>query len=366
MKLSVTQANLNKALTTVSRVVSTRNNLPILSNVLLNTTSSRLKISATNLELGITYFIGCKVEEEGAVTVPARLITSLVSNLANDKIQLISEKDNLHIKSINASSLVNGNSPDDFPEVPTVSSKSKFGIDSKQLLQLLSQVLTSASSDESRPVLAGIYLAQEGDTLIMAATDSYRLSEVKVKTKLNLASPIIIPLRSALEIVRILGSFEGEVTVVVSKTEAMFSFGDIELVSRLIDGKFPSYNQIIPAKHTTTIELSRGELIHAVKVANLFAREGANTIRLESSKNNLKILSSATSVGENTSTIDIKSSGENAEIALNARYLSDALSTIESEQVSLKINGKLDPCLIEPDPVQANPSVIHLIMPLRS
>lgn len=366
MKLSVTQSNLNKALTTVSRIVGARSSLPILANVLFNTDSARLKISATNLEMGITYHIGCKVEEDGSATVPARLISELVSSLPDDKIQLVSENDNLAVKTTNVASLVNGQSPDEFPEVPRVSTKSKVKLPSSELLHLLSQVMISASNDEARPVLAGIYMASEGGELILAATDSYRLSEVRVKSDLKINSPIILPIRAAAEVTRIAGGYSGDVEIMIGKTEVMFVFGDIELVSRLIDGKFPSYGQIIPTKHSTGIVIDREELSHAVKVANLFAREGANTIRLEIKNGKLTILSSATQVGENTSTIAVKSQGADGEISLNARFLSDVLSSIDSKMVAIKINSKLDPCLIVPEASTTKEKLLHIIMPLRS
>lgn len=366
MKLSVTQSNLNKALAVVNRIVGARSSLPILSNILLNTDSARLKISATNLELGITCHIGCKVEEEGSVTVPARLISDLVSSLPNDKIQLISENNNLAVKTTNVSSLVNGQDPDEFPEVPRVVEKAKIKLPAQELLRLFSQVMVSASNDEARPVLAGVYLASEGGDLLLAATDSYRLSEVRVKSDVKLNSPIILPVRAAAEVVRIAGGYNGDVDIMISKTEVMFVFGDIELVSRLIDGKFPNYSQIIPTKHSTTLTANREELLHAVKVANLFAREGANTIQLEIKKGRLMILSSAAQIGENTSTIAIKNQGQDGEISLNARFLSDVLSSLDSKMVAIKMNSKLDPCLIEPESSVAGEKLLHIIMPLRS
>lgn len=368
MKLSVVQENLHKALSNVSRVVGSRTSLPVLANVLLSTESSRLVVSATNLEIAISCSIGCKVEKEGSTSVPARLLSELIAGLPSDKLQLVTTGDNLSIKTTNFESQLNGITASEFPTTPKVTPEAVITIAAELLVDKLSKVVVAASADESRPVLAGVYFSVESDTLTLAATDSYRLAETKLTgIKADKDVSVIVPAKTINELNRIIGDSSDEVTISIGKTEIQFEISDISMVSRLIEGKFPNYAQIIPSKSTTSMVMEKSELMSVVKVTSLFARESAHTIKLDFTPAGLKLSARASEVGENSSLVESKLTGTEADISINARYLLDVLGVISTPQVEIAVNDKLDPCLIKPVAKKADgESYIHIIMPLRS
>lgn len=367
MKLSVVQENLHKALGNVSRVVGSRTSLPVLANVLLKTESSRLVVSATNLEIAISCSIGCKVEKEGSASVPARLLSELVAGLPSDKLQLIATGDNLKVKTTNFESQLNGIAASEFPTTPKVAPDAVVTIPAEILVSNLAKVVVAASADESRPVLAGVLFGIESGTLTLAATDSYRLAETKLSVKSEKDISVIVPAKTINELNRILSDNSDEVTISIGKTEIQFEIGDISMVSRLIEGKFPNYNQIIPTKSTTSMTLEKSELMSVVKVTSLFARESAHTIKLDFTSTGLQLSAKASEVGENSSLVESKLIGAEADISINARYLLDVLGVIATPQVEIAVNDKLDPCLIKPVAKKADDdSYIHIIMPLRS
>jgi DNA polymerase-3 subunit beta len=228
-------------------------------------------------------------------------------------------------------------------------------------------VVFAASPDESRPVLAGVVFIVEDGNLTLVATDSYRLAEAKMEISKGKDIMVVVPARTIHELIRVIGDHSGEIDLKFSKTEAVFEVGDVSIVSRLIDGKFPNYKQIIPAQAKTEVVAERVELLNIVKVASIFARENANTIKMEFKNNTIAIASSAASVGENSSSMDVKMTGVDGEISLNARYLIDVLSALKCEQVSIGMNDKLDPCRLRPvQKGKADSHFTHIIMPLRS
>ncbi len=367
MKLSVVQENLHKALGNVSRVVGSRTSLPVLANVLLKTESSRLVVSATNLEIAISCSVGCKVEKEGATSVPARLLSELVAGLPSDKLQLVATGDNLKVKTTNFESQLNGIAASEFPTTPKVAPDAVVTIPAETLTTRLTKVVVAASADESRPVLAGVLFSIESGTLTLAATDSYRLAETKLSVKADKDISVIVPAKTITELNRLLSDNSDDVTISIGKTEIQFEIGDISMVSRLIEGKFPNYNQIIPTKSTTSMVLSKSELTSVVKVTSLFARESAHTIKLDFTSTGLQLSARASEVGENSSLVESTLVGTEAEIAINARYLLDVLSVINTPEVEIAVNDKLDPCLIKPVTKKADDNTyIHIIMPLRS
>ncbi len=365
MKLSVVQENLNKALGSVGRIVGARNSLPVLANVLLKTEASRLIVSATNLEVAISCSIGCKVEKEGATSVPARLLAELVSGLPSDKLQLIATGDNLKIKTTNFESSLNGIAATEFPTTPKVKAEVELNIPADVLVKRLAEVVVAAAVDESRPVLAGVLFSVEGGKLTLAATDSYRLAETSIGVKADKDISVIVPAKTINELNRIANDTSDEVHIAIGQNEILFEIGDVSMVSRLIDGKFPNYSQILPTKAATSITLNKSELASTVKVASLFARESAHTIKLDFTKAGLQFSARASEVGENNSLIEGELKGAEAEISVNARYLLDALAVIPTPQVEVAMNDKLDPCAIRPSGSKDD-SYIHIIMPLRS
>jgi DNA polymerase III subunit beta len=363
MKLQVTQENLSKALGSVSRVASSRGTLPILSNVLLKTVGTRLSIAATNLDIAITHFIGSKVGEEGAITVPARLMQDFVSSLPGGVIELKLDDNKLHISTDKYQSVINGISAEDYPVMPAITQGQTWKIPAKTLKTGLQQVIVAASNDEARPVLTGVYMHTYEGELYLVATDSYRLAEkALMKTKEDVS--LLIPANALQDLLRILGDYDGEVVVTHDDQQVLFTVGDIELVTRLIEGKYPDYRKLIPGEFGTSATLSRTDLTNITKVSSLFARESAGsvTINLSEMDQSVSIRSVASQLGENTSGAAAEVKGEGT-ITLNSRYILDALHVLSGEKVTFSFNGKLEPCVII-DP--AAKDYTHVVMPLKS
>jgi DNA polymerase-3 subunit beta len=368
MKLSVTQENLAKALGTVGRVVSARSSLPVLSNVLLSTDSNRLRLAVTNLEIGINYWIGCKVDQEGSVTAPARLLGEFIGNLPAGNLEISASESNVAIKTPHYESHINGISADEFPLIPEVKSDPVVTMPAETLRDAIAQVVVAASLDENRPVLAGVYMYINEGKLFLVATDSYRLAERSLelgkdsKAELN----VIVPARTMQELVRILGDASGDLKIFLAENQIMFQMENLELVSRLIEGQFPNYKQIIPSEDGTVVTIDTAEFSRITKMASLFARENAGSIRVEiQAEGEMRIMSSASQVGENTSSAECEVEGDDGEISLNARYLTEALGVIKTPQVQFGISGKLNPCVLQPLS-EEGAEYVHIIMPLRT
>lgn len=368
MRLSLTQENLSKALGTVGRVVSGRSSLPVLANVLLTTDANRLRLSATNLEIGINYWIGSKVDEGGSITVPARLFSEFVSSLPGGNIDLESKELNLSVRTPHFESKINGISAEEFPLIPQIDGDPVLTISASEFRDALTRVVVAASLDEARPVLAGVYFYRDEDELVIVATDSYRLAEQRLALKENDTKiDVIVPARTMQELIRILGDSEGDLKVYVDDNQVMFQVDNVELVSRLIEGQFPNYQQIVPKSAETSFEIDTAEFSRITKVASLFARESAGSIKLEvKSDGEVSVVSSDSEVGGNKSSAECDVSGEDGEVSLNARYLSDALAVIKSDKVNFAITGKLSACVISPAGRGAEEGYIHIVMPLRT
>lgn len=363
MQLQVTQENLNKALSIVARVASARNTLPILANVLIKTVDNRLSISATNLDIAITEHIGAKVAEEGAITVPARLMQDFVSSLPGGVIELKLEDSKLHITTDQYQSVVNGVPADDFPVMPAITGGEVWTINSATFKKGLQQVIMAASADESRPVLTGVLLKTIDGHLFAAATDSYRLAE-KDLGKNDREVNLLIPATAIQDLLRILGDADGAVSVTHDDQQILFQTDGVDLVARLIEGKYPDYRKLIPSEFAVEATVARADLVNVTKVSSLFARESAGsvTINVDDEKNSLSIRSVASQLGENTAsaTGTIKGSGS---ITLNSRYMLDALNAVPGNQVVFCFNGKLEPTLLKES---GSADYVHIIMPLKS
>ncbi|MGH7142153.1 MAG: DNA polymerase III subunit beta [Candidatus Saccharimonadales bacterium] len=363
MKLQVTQENLNRALNTVARVANSRNPLPVLANVLIKTSGNRLSIVATNLDIAITQYIGAKVSENGSITVPARLMQDFINSLPSSVIDLKLEDSRLHITTNKYNSVINGILADEFPVMPTVSGGTKWSIRGSLFRRGLQQVVFAASNDESRPVLTGVLIHTLEGKLYIAATDSYRLAEKELgdnKSNINL----LIPASAMQDLLRIIGENDDEIQVTHDEQLVRFQVGDIELVARLLEGKYPDYRKLIPRKFTVNAKLKQDDFLNITKVSSLFARESAGSVTIEAdeTKQQLSIRSIASQLGENTANATAKVSG-NGSITLNSRYLLDALQAISGEDVTFGFNGKLEPTLIKDT---ASVDYSHIIMPLKS
>ncbi len=361
MRLQVTQENLARALNSVARVANSRNPLPILSNVLLKTHDNRLSIVATNLDIAITHYIGSKIEDNGSITVPARLMQDFVSSLPGGVLQMQLQDNKLKITTDQYQSTINGINAEEFPVMPAISDGHEWSVNAKTFKRGLQQVLFAASSDDARPVLTGIYLHSLEGKLYMAATDSYRLAE-KQLGKSQAEVSLLIPATALQDVLRIIGDSDEDVQIHHDDQQVLFTIGDVSLVTRLIDGKYPDYRKLVPSAFKNVAKLQRDDFINVTKVSSLFARESAGSITLRVEEGAVRVDSVASQLGENTATAtaEVKGGGE---VTLNSRYLLEGLNGLHSDEVEFNFNGKLEPCVLRS---KSEPDYLHLVMPLRS
>lgn len=372
MRLSCLQENLNRGLGVVGRAVATRATLPITNNVLLATEASRLKLVATNLEMAVTCWVGAKIEEEGAITVPARLLTEFVSSLPSDRVDLSlpAKAKTLELKCARFEARISGIDAKEFPPIPKVEDGVTTKVEVEALRQGVSHVVFAAATEESRPVLTGIDAKFEGDVLTLAAADGFRLAVYK----LPLAAPVeqsaevIIPARSLSELNRFLADEEAvEVTVNPARGQALFRLKNIELVSQLVQGAFPKYEQLIPKSYNTRAVVNVAEFLRATKTASIFARDGSGIVRVkttpgkELAAGKMTIEARSEEVGDDVGEIDATVEGEEAKIAFNGKYLTDVLSVIGEAQVALEMTTPSSPGVIRPVGVE---NYIHVVMPM--
>ncbi len=366
MELSVTQENFARALSAVGRVASSKTQLPILSNILLRTDGNRLLIAATNLEIATTQYIGAKIIKPGAITVPARLISEFVSSLPKDSIDIKVVNNNIHLKSGNYTSIINGVIADDFPELPTINEKSSisYTINIEDFKQSVSQTIITASSDSTRPVLTGVYWHSHEGQLYLAATDGYRLSERRLVETTSEVSAII-PVQTLQEVLRTIVDDSDTIDILFDETQVRFRINEAEIISRLVDGNFPDYRQLIPKKTDTNAIVAKQEFVRVTKIAGLFAREsgGSVTVTVDDAKKTVSLHSIASELGENTSELTAEVNGE-GQVTLNSRYLSEALSVLDDDTIEFGFSGKLSPCILKSTKKDTN--YYHVIMPLKS
>jgi len=366
MEVEVTQENLTKALSNVGRVASTRSGLPILGNILLRTSGKQLLVAATNLEMAATELIGAKITKQGSITIPARLISEFIQNLPKGTLNLTVKNSHLNISATTNSSMINGVSDEEFPELPVIDETKAvvYRIAADDFKQAVSQTIITASNDATRPVLTGVFWHTVKNTLYLAATDGYRLSErslMEVKNDIQ----AIIPVSTLQEVLRTMAESTEEIEVLFDDSQVRFRLDDSEITSRLIDGNFPDYRQLIPDNTTTKNTISKSELLRTVKLANLFARDSGGTINLSADveKNVFTVKSVASELGENTSEITVEVDGESGSVSLNSRYLIDALNVIEGEMILFGFSGALSPCVIRSSTAQ---NYTHIVMPIKS
>lgn len=366
MKFFCEQKDFLHALNIVGKAISPNNTLPVLNNISIKAEGKKLIFTATNLEIAIKFAISADIRNEGAITVPAKLITSYISLLPNEKIEAtLMEGLTLSLKSSSSQTKIKGISFDEFPLIPQVEKDSSFKISTEQLDISVSQVVIAASLNTSRPVLTGVYFKAEKSVLKVVATDSYRLAEktISVAGK-DLSLEFLVPSRTIQELIKITNkNEEKETEISVSKNQVLFQVGNIELTSRLIEGKFPDYERIIPTSTKTKTEVSTEALSMVVKRVGLFAREDNNSVKIAvTNDGKMSVSTDETRVGEEKAEVNIKIEGENNKISLNAQYLLDVLMCIGDDKVYFEITDKLSPALIKPC---KNDGYVYIIMPLK-
>ncbi len=364
MKITCTQENLARALAIVGHSVATRATLPVLSNILITAKNGRIKLTSTDLEIGVSTWVGGQVENEGALTVPARLLVDFVTNNKDPKIDLVAKETTLNLKSDHFEANIKGIDALEFPAIPEVKDQNLIQIKAKDFVEAAKQTLIAPATDDTRPVLAGVLFSFKDSSLKMVATDSYRLAEKKLLLEKKVEpAEVIIPAGSLNEVLRIIGSAPlSDIAVSINENQVLFVVGDTQIVSRLIEGSFPAYEQIIPQAPKTAITVDTEEMIGVVRMAALFAKESANNIKLEFQKGRLLAKSVSAQIGDNISTMPAEVSGPELEIAFNAKYLLDFLSAVGEKNVRIGITDRFSAGILKPGKAT---DYIYIIMPLR-
>jgi DNA polymerase-3 subunit beta len=347
--------------------------LPITQNILLAAEQSRLKLAATNLEMATTCWIGSKVEQDGAITIPARLLIDFVNSLPNDLIEITlpTNSHTLELKSGRFQARINGIDAEDFPPIPQISDGMTTSIEAATLREGIAQVTFAAAVEESRPVLTGINAEFEGEQLNLVAADGFRLAlhETTLSSPVDGKTTVIIPARTLNEVNRLVGDQEEPVEVSINqqKSQVLFHLKNAELVSQLIQGSFPNYAQVIPQSYATRAVVDITDFMRVTKMSSIFARNASGIVRLaitpgaELTPGKITVSAQAEEVGDNVSEIDALVDGEEAKIAFNVKYLSDVLSVLHQSQVALEITTPSSPGVIRPIGVD---SYVHVVMPM--
>ncbi len=374
MKVSSLQENLARGLATVGRAVPVRSTLPQASHVLLETDAGRLKLVATDLTIAVTCWIGATVEEEGAITVPARLLTDFVASLPNEKIDLSvsGRAKQLHLKCARNEATIAGMDAADFPPVPSVAEGLTLSLAPGILRRAITQVQFAAATDDTRPVLTGIHTLAEGNVLTLAAADGFRLAVHHLPLDQDVAEKVevIIPARALREIERLLGEDDEPVEMAINaaRSQVLFRLKTVELVATLIQGTFPNYSQLIPQSYASRAEIDMKQFLQETRIAAIFARDGAGIVRLqmepgegEKAMGKLTISARAEEIGDHRGDMDVKLEGEASKIAFNSRYLQDVLSVLETQQVVLETTNPSSPGVIRP---LGDERYVHVVMPM--
>jgi DNA polymerase-3 subunit beta len=375
MKVTVLQENLARGLGVVSKAVSPRSTLPVLANVLIASDEGRLRLSATNLEMGITCWIPARIEEEGSTTVPARTFSDLVSTLPSDQVllKLDPQTQTLNVRGGTSTNDIKCIDAQEFPPLPVPDFEGAVQINVGDFREMIHQVAFAASSDEARPVLMGVLVQVDKDKLTMAAADGFRLSVRKAVLSTPSATPVsaIVPAQALKELARVATDSEEPIYMILPKGrgQVVFRVKDVEVVSQLIDGTFPDFQQIIPRSYKSRTLVSTSSLLKACKQAEIFAREGSNVARLniktaqsEMQPSEVEISATSEETGKNETIVEATVDGTGLLIAFNVKFLREALEVIRTPNVALETSAPNAPGVVRP---VGDDQFLHVIMPMH-
>jgi DNA polymerase-3 subunit beta len=367
MKFVCTQENLSKGLAVVGHIASRNTSLPILNNILLRAEKGVVRLSATNLEIGITKQIRGKIEHDGVCTIPGKVFSDYVSLVHDDALSV--EQDggvNTVVTSKKGRIKLNGLPAEDFPLIPTIERANGYHVDSSELRRGISQVVFAAAYDDARPEISGVFLRFFENTLKMVATDSYRLAEKKIQTtgggKKDVG--VIVPVRALQELVRILGQNDEKTSIFVAENQILFVVNETELVSRLIDGQYPNYEQIIPVNHDSQATLVTEDFVNAVRATSLFSRPGINdcTLAIVQEKGIITLGAANTQIGENHQEVDAEIEGASNSIVFNSRYILDGCANLEAEKITFQMTNNASPGVFRP---AGDDGYLYIVMPIK-
>lgn len=366
MKVNILTINLQTKLTFINHAISSKSQLPILLNILLEAEGNKLKISSTDLEIGIEVYIPIEIKEEGTVTIPAKTFIELVSSLSEESLTLQTDNDKLLVLSKKTKTVFQTIKSDEFPKLYKEKGEKIATLNEEEVRKDFSLIVFSASLDTTRPALSGVLVKNEPEGFLLVATDGYRLSlkhhKINNKSKKE-QTQLIIPARVFRELMSVKEEVQ-EIEIYASNenSQVLFYQGETLLIGRLIEGTFPNYEKIIPTDFSSQIVFDREEMQKAVKICSIFARDSANIIKFALRKNQIVVSSQSPQVGENTVIVDASLKGEENEIAFNARYLQDVLSNVAEKEMVFEMTGPLNPGVFK---IKDDASFLHLIMPVR-
>lgn len=368
MKFSCTQENFLKGLQIVSHITTKNTHLPILHNVLIEAKESGVTLVSTNLEMGMRVQVRGKVEETGSITIPAQVLTNYMTVVTADRVDVEQQQTDVNIQAGNQHAKMKGESANEFPLIPEVEKKEPVIMDAMEFKQSLAQVCIAASRDDSRPELTGVLCRIKDKQLILVATDSYRLAERKVPLVKGstIDRSIIIPATTLSELARVLPDSETEVLMYATDTQALFVTDGFEMTTRLIEGTFPDYEQIIPEKEHTKVIVEKEGLVKAIKAASLFSRSGIHDVNLHFSpeKQAITLTTVNNQVGENVTRLEAEIVGESNNTIFNHRYMLDGLANIPTQKVALSLVDNMSPGVFRPHGEQ-NGSYLYIVMPIK-
>ncbi len=372
MHLNCLQENLAQCLGIVQRAVATRTTLPITQHVLLATDGGRLKFSATNLEVAISTWVGAEVLEDGAITIPARLLTDFVNSLERQHVEIktTSPAKGIELKGEHVQATMNGADASEFPPIPSVDEGISTKIAPKALRAAIHQVVMAAAVEDSRPVLTGVNVELEGTKLVLAAADGFRLAvhTTELLEPVSEKVSLIVPAKTLQEVERLIdGDDPIDIVVTPQRSQILLRLKNVEIVSQLIQGTFPNYSQLIPQEHSTRAVVNLGELQRATRTASIFAKDGSGIVRVEvapgsgGAPGKLTVSSRAEELGDNTGDIEAEVEGGDGKIAFNSRYLTDVLGVLNEEKVALEMTTSSSPGVIRP---VTDDKYVHVVMPM--
>ncbi len=378
MKFTVLRNNLLHGLQIVSKAVNTRSPLPVLSNVLIKTEKGRIKLTTSNLHVTISTWIGAKIDDQGEFTVPAKLLLEFVSQLTDEKIDfelegavlnVTTEKSNAHFSGIVAS---------EFPEILTIEDGEKIELDSDEFSKALQKIQFVVATDESKPELTGVYVELEDDNLVLAGTDGFRMAEYTMKLDKPVKNKVscILPAKSLADIVKTFsGEVKGEesdekgsgkkISLLINddRNIAVVSIDDMTAYVRMIEAQYPDYKTIVPDEFTTEVKISKDELASGVKLANIFAKDKGNMIKIVVNDGVVEILSQPTESGSNSTKLQGEVEGDDLSIAFNARYLLEFFNNVEGDEVLFKASESVKPGWFQ---ILGKDNYFYLVMPMKA
>lgn len=367
MKFTVLKDNLLKSLNVVNKAVNPRSTIPVLSNVLIRTEKGRLKLNTSDLQVTVSAWVGAKIDTEGEITIPSRLLAEFVNQISDEKINFDLEGLILKVSTEKVKATFSGMTAAEFPDIEATEEGINIDLDSTEFNKALQYVGYSAATDDGRPVLRGLLFKTEDTDLIIASTDGFRMAEYRIKLKKKIKEEIacIVPAKALIDIVKTFTSISKSISIRINpkRNVVLFHVEDMEAQIRMIDGDFPDYESVVPDEFTTSIKFAKSDLTNAIRLASIFSRDAGNTVKIIASESEIKTLSQPSETGTNSSLVKGDFTGSEIEIAFNAKYLLDFLTNINEDEIEFQALESLKPGMFR---TLGNENYFYLVMPVKA